>query len=207
MVILGITGGIGSGKSVAAEFVRSRGAVIIDGDEVARALMGPGSPLLRKVAEAFGDEVIRPDGSLDRRRLSGMVFGNPEAVARLNALAHPPIMAEIARRLREMADACETRVVCVVAPLLLEVGGRHMVQRLLVMWAEVDERVRRVMARDGVSEGEVRQRIAAQMPAEEQLAGADWVIDTGAGMEATRRQLEQIWGQLVPHGNCAGAAR
>jgi dephospho-CoA kinase len=207
MVILGITGGIGSGKSVAAEFFRSRGAAIIDADEVARALMGPGSPLLRKVAAAFGSEAIRPDGSLDRRKLSGMVFGNPDAVARLNALAHPPIMAEIGRRLRQMADACDVQVVCVVAPLLLEAGGRRTVQRLLVMWADVDERVRRVMARDGLSEGEVRQRIAAQMPAEEQRAGADWVIDTGDGIEATRRQLERIWDQLVPHEDCASAAR
>ncbi len=207
MVILGITGGIGSGKSVAAEFFRGRGAAIIDADEVARALMGPGSPLLREVAAAFGGEVIRPDGSLDRKRLSGMVFGDPEAVARLNALTHPPIMAEIRERLRNMAEACEAQVVCIVAPLLLEAGGRCMVQRLLVMWADVDERVRRVMVRDGLSEAEVRQRIAAQMSADEQRTDADWVIDTGDGMEAARYQLQMIWDQLEPHEGYPSAAR
>jgi dephospho-CoA kinase len=207
MVIVGITGGIGSGKTVAAEFFRSRGAAIIDADEVARALMGPGSPLLREVAAAFGDTVTRPDGSLDRKAVSRMVFGKAEAVARLNALTHPPIMAEIGQRLRDMADTCEAQVVCVVAPLLLEAGGRCMVQRLLVMWAEVDERVRRVMLRDGLSEDEVRQRIAAQMPAEQQRIGADWVIDTGDSMEATRRQLGHVWDQLTAGKSCTRTGR
>lgn len=94
MLVLGITGGIGSGKSLASEFFRSRGASILDADAVARELMGPGSAVLREVAAAFGPEVLRPDGSLDRRKLSDLVFGDPQAVARLNALTHPPIMAE-----------------------------------------------------------------------------------------------------------------
>jgi len=203
MVILGITGGIGSGKSVAAELFRSRGAAIIDADEVARALMSRGSPLLRTVVAAFGENVLQPDGSLERRRLSQKVFRNPEAVAALNALTHPPIMAEIERRLGELASGGRTCVACVVAPLLLEAGGRSAVQRLLVMWADEDERVRRVMARDGLSETEVRERIAAQMPAGEQVREADWVIDTMAGMAATRRQLQEIWEQLVAQAGCA----
>jgi dephospho-CoA kinase len=196
MVTLGITGGIGSGKSVAAESLRSRGAAVIDGDEVARDLMGPGSPLLGEVATAFGREVLRPDGSLDRRKLSRMVFGNLEAVARLNAITHPPIMAEIRKRVERLRSEGGAGITCVVAPLLLEVGGRSLVDRLVVVWASEDERVRRVMARDGLSESEVRQRIAAQMPADEQLSQADWVVDTTQGLEAAQRQLDRIWEEV-----------
>ena len=134
-----------------------------------------------------------------------MVFGSPQAISRLNALTHPAIMAEIERRLRELATEGRTRVACVVAPLLLEAGGWRTIQRLLVMWADEDERVRRVMARDGLSEAEVRQRIAAQMPADEQTRRADWVVDTEAGLEATRRQLEAIWEQLVKQADWASA--
>ncbi len=207
MVTLGITGGIGSGKSVAAEFLRSRGAAVIDADEVARDLMGPGSPLLGEVATAFGREVLRPDGSLDRRKLSGMVFGDPEAVARLNALTHPPIMAEVRKRLERLRSEGGTDIACVVAPLLLEVGGRSLVDRLVVVWASEDERVRRVVARDGLSESEVRQRIAAQMPTDAQLPQADWVVDTTQGLEAAKRQLDRIWEEVKKAAGCLAADR
>lgn len=196
MLVLGITGGIGSGKSLASEFFRSRGASILDADAVARELMGPGSAVLWEVAAAFGPEVLRPDGSLDRRKLSDLVFGDPQAVARLNALTHPPIMAEIQRRLQELAREGGTAVACVVAPLLLEAGGRKLVDRLLVMVANEEERVRRVMARDGLSESEVRRRMAAQLSPGEQVKGADWVVDTTAGRAAALRELERIWLEL-----------
>jgi dephospho-CoA kinase len=197
MVILGITGGIGSGKSLAAEFFRSRGAAVVDADQVARDLMAPGLSLLVEVAAAFGREVLFPDGSLDRRKLSRMVFGKPEAVAKLNALTHPPIMAEVQRRIQRLGGEGNVSVVCVVAPLLLEAGGRGLVDRLLVIWADEAERVRRVMARDGLSESEVRQRMAAQMPVGEQLRAGDWVVDTTAGREPAIHRLDEIWRQLV----------
>jgi len=196
MLVIGITGGIGSGKSVATAFFRSQGAAIIDADEVAREVTQPGSPVLREIAAAFGPEALRPDGSLDRPKLAGMVFGDQQALAKLNALTHPSIMAGIERRLRQLGERGGTAVACVVAPLLLEAGGRRMVDRVLVMTAEESERVRRVMARDGLSEPEVRARMAAQMPPAAQLREADWVVDTTRGIEAARRQLECIWAGL-----------
>jgi len=196
MLVVGITGGIGSGKGLAAEFFQRRGAVVIDADVVARELMQPGSPVLAAIARAFGEEVLRADGGLDRRRLSQAVFGQPEAVARLNSLTHPPIMAEVGRRLDDLRREGKVGVVCVVAPLLLEAGGRGVVDRVLVIAAEEEERVRRVMVRDGLSAEEVRQRMAAQMPPEEQRRAADWVVDTTSGRSAARRQLEAIWREL-----------
>jgi len=197
MVVLGVTGGIGSGKSLAAEFFRSQGAAVIDADEVAREVMGPGSPVLAAVVAQFGREILQADGSLDRRTLSRRVFGDLQAVATLNALTHPHIMAEIERRLCHLARDKATQVACVVAPLLLEAGGRRMVDRMVVLWAREEERVRRVIARDGLSEAEVRQRMAVQMSAEEQVREADWVVDTSEGAEAARRQLQRIWEEVA----------
>lgn len=195
MVVLGITGGIGAGKGLATEFFRTRGAVIIDADQVSRELTGPGSPLVAQIASVFGAEYARPDGSLDRARLGRRVFGDRAALARLNEIMHPPILAEVERRL-EAARRAGAQVVCVVAPLLLEAGARGLVDRLLVVTAQEGERVRRVRERDGLSEAEVRERMAAQMLTGEQRRQADWVVDTTESREAARRQLEQVWAEL-----------
>ena len=197
MVIVGITGGIGSGKGLATGFFRTRGAAVVDADVVAREVVQPGSPLLHQIAAAFGRDTLQPDGSLDRSRLAEAAFASPEAVAKLNAIVHPPVLAEIGRRLQRLARQGKTQVACVVAPLLLEAGARRTVDRLLVMRAEEGERVRRVMARDGLTESEVRRRMAAQMPPDVQAQEADWVVDTTAGKGKALAQLERIWAELT----------
>jgi dephospho-CoA kinase len=196
MLILGITGGIGSGKGLATEFFRTRGAAIVDADEVARELMAPGSDLLADVATAFGRDIVLPDGSLDRRRLAQAVFSDPGAVARLNAITHPPIRAAIERQIARVAEEGTAQIVCIVAPLLLEAGYRSMADRVLVMVADEQERVRRVTVRDGLTEDQVRRRMAVQMPACEQARQADWVIDTTQGTEAAAEALEAVWQEL-----------
>jgi len=196
MLVLGITGGIGTGKGLATEFFRSRGAAIIDADEIARRLMQPGSALLAKTAIAFGAQILRPDGSLDRRRLAEAVFGDPQAVATLNAITHAPIKTEIERQITRLAEEGKTNIACLVGPLLLEAGCRQMVDRLLVLRADERERICRVMARDGLTEQEVRDRMAVQMSPSEQAQQADWVVDTTQGPESTTRQLEAIWQEL-----------
>jgi len=196
MLVLGVTGGIGSGKGLATEFFRARGAAILDADQIARQLMAAGSGLLAELAAVFGREIVRPDGSLDRRKLAEAVFGNPMAVARLNALSHPPIKAEILRQIARLAEGGRTPIVCVVAPLLLEAGYRGMVDRVLVVVADEQERIRRVMARDGLTEEQVRQRMAVQMPPSEQIRQADWVLDTSYGPDAAAERLEMIWREL-----------
>ena len=198
MVIVGITGGIGSGKGLATEFFRSRGAVIIDADEIAHELTRPKLPVLADIADAFGQGIVREDGSLDRGQLARLVFGDPQALARLNAITHPAIRSEIERRLARCTEEKRTHVVCIVAPLLLEAGYRESVDRLLVVVADEEERVGRVMARNGLTEEEVKKRMAAQMPPAEQTSEADWVVDTTRGQEDACRQLEGIWAELNP---------
>jgi dephospho-CoA kinase len=196
MIVVGITGGIGSGKGLAADFFRGRGAAIIDADEIAREMVAPGSTVLAELAAAFGPQVVQADGALDRRKLASRVFGRPEAVARLNAITHPAVLREIDQRLAARRREKNVRVVCVVAPLLLEVGYQRTVDRVLVMVAEEEERVRRVMARDGVSREEVQGRMHAQMAPEAQRGLADWVVDNTGSPEATQRQLEAIWSEF-----------
>lgn len=172
--------------------------MIIDADEVARELTRSGTPLVERIKAEFGSEFVRADGSLDRRRLARAVFGDPAATARLNAITHPPILAAVDEKIAELKAEGNARLVCLVAPLLLEVGearGRR-VDRVLVMMAEEEERVRRVVERDGLTAQEVRERMAAQMPAEEQRRRADWVVDTTGGREIARRQLDAIWSEL-----------
>ncbi|MCJ7751211.1 MAG: dephospho-CoA kinase, partial [Armatimonadetes bacterium] len=199
VLVVGITGGIGSGKGLATEFFRRHGAAVIDADEVARELTRPGAPLTHRIASEFGPEFLREDGSLDRGKLAGAVFDDPQALARLNAITHPPIMDTIDRELSRIAAEGETGIVCLVAPLLLEVeyGRGEKVDRVLVMVADEEERIRRVMARDGLTAEEVKQRIRAQMPVAEQRRRADWVVDTAGGKEQALRQLESVWRELT----------
>lgn len=199
MVVVGITGGIGSGKGLATEFCRSRGAVVIDADEVARELTRAGKPLVEEIAAEFGREFLCEDGSLDRRKLARSVFRDAEAAARLNRITRPPIVAAIEKEIERLAAEGRTKVACIVAPLLLEAGYERgkQVDRVLVMVAEEGERVRRVMERDGLTEDEVRLRMTAQMAAEEQRRRADWVVDTTAGKKQALSQLERIWEELA----------
>jgi dephospho-CoA kinase len=187
--LLGLTGGIGSGKSAVADMLASQGAAIIDADVVSRELCGPGSPLLAALADAFGAEVVAPDGTLDRPLLSSRVFGNPEAVARLNELTHPPIMAEMQRR----AAGASAPVVVLVVPLLVEAGAARMMDEIWVVEAPLEVRLQRVAARDGVSEQQARARMAAQAGDAERRAVADLVIDNAGDREATRAQVLAAW--------------
>jgi dephospho-CoA kinase len=198
MLVLGITGGIGSGKGLATEFFRSHGAAVVDADEVARELTRPGTELAALIAAEFGSEFVLESGELNRRKLAASVFRDPEATARLNEITHPPIMAAVERRLAEAAAEGRTPIACVVAPLLLEAGwgrGRG-VDRVLLMVAEDGERVRRVAARDGLKPEEVKRRMERQMPVEEQRRHADWIVDTTGEKAAVLRQLEVVWEEL-----------
>jgi dephospho-CoA kinase len=198
MLVLGITGGIGSGKGVATEFFRSRGAAIVDADEVAGELTKPGAALTARIISEFGCEFALDSGGLDRRRLAARVFRDARATGRLNKITHPPIMSAVAAKLAELQTEGRTSIACVVAPLLLEAGwarGRG-VDRVLLMVADDEERVRRVVARDGLSAAEVRLRMAQQMPAEKQRRQADWVVDTTADRAEVLRQLASVWEEL-----------
>jgi dephospho-CoA kinase len=206
--IVGLSGGIGSGKSTVARLLAALGATVIDADAIVHELQAPGSPLLAEIAAAFGPGVIAADGSLDRARLAAIVFRDPEARARLGAIVHPPVGAEIARRVA-LARSRGAAVVVLDIPLLFEGRARRTgtAARLdydatVLVWVPEETQLERQMARDGCSREEALRRIRAQMPLEEKKALADFVIDNSGTPEETERQVRALWETLK-----RGAAR
>lgn len=192
---IGLTGGVASGKSTVASALRALGAAVIDADVLAREVVHPGGPAYRDVVDAFGRSVVAADGTLDRAALAARIFSDPDARQRLNTLTHPHIrrrMADEAARLTEAADAS---VIVFDIPLLLDTtDGRDLdLDGIIVVYADADIRVRRLVARNRLSEEEARRRLAAQVPLEEKKARATWVIDNSGAPEETRAQVERLW--------------
>jgi dephospho-CoA kinase len=188
-LLVGLTGGIGSGKSAAADLFAELGAAVVDTDVIAHRLTVPGGAAMPRIREAFGDGVIAPDGALDRAAMRKRVFADAAAKARLEAILHPLIRAEADRL---CAEARAPYVVLVV-PLLVESGGyRSRVQRVAVVDCSERIQVERVMRRSGLSEEEARAIMAAQATREQRLAAADDVIDNGGDLAALRAQVERL---------------
>ena len=183
-LILGVTGGIASGKSLVVETFRALGALVVSADELAREAVRPGSETLHRLVGQFGREILLADGTLDRKGLAERVFADARARAALNRITHPAIAALAEQRLRELARHGGGLVVY-EAPLLFEAGAEKRVDAVLVV--RIDERLQleRLMRRDGLTEGQARARIAAQMPQTEKVARADYVIDNSGSPEAT----------------------
>lgn len=192
MLVIGLTGGIACGKSTVAEMLRALGARVVDADEVARQVMTPGSPVLARVVERFGREILKPDGTLDRRRLGGLVFGDRQAREDLNRLTHPAILDAIRRRLEEARrEGVETLVID--APLLLEAGMEDWVDEVWVVACSREQQIDRLRRRDGFALAEAEARLAAQMPLEQKLRRAHRVIRNEGSLEETRRQVLACW--------------
>lgn len=185
---VGLTGGIGSGKSAAAECFAALGVGIVDADIVAREVVAPGQPALQQIAAHFGDQVIAADGSLQRRVLREIVFADPEQRRWLEQLTHPLIAQSIQRQLA----ASTGPYALLVSPLLLETTQRELVQRVLVIDAPETLQVARTVARDQAQPEQVRQIMAAQMPREQRLAHADDVIVNQGDLEQLRQQVVQL---------------
>ena len=198
MFVLGLTGGIGSGKGRVAELLRQRGAVVVDADAIARELVQPGQPLLAELVGGFGPGILRSDGALDREGLARLVFADPQAREQLDRITHPPILRAIRARLEELrGGARPPELVVAVMPLLFEAGAQDLVDKVLVVYADPEERVRRIVQRDGLSAEEARVRIEAQMPADEQLRRADFTLDTTGSFEDTDRRFARLWPRLL----------
>lgn len=198
MKVIALTGGIGSGKSRVARLLGELGAAVISADEIAREVTAPGTPAHRAVVEAFGPEVLLADGSLDRRALAARVFADEEARRRLEAITHPEIRREMARRLEALRSGSPPPPAAVLEiPLLFETGRQHEFDEVWVVWAPREARISRVMARDGVRREDVEARMRAQLPLEEKVKLADVVIDNGGGWEETVRQVRDAWRRRV----------
>jgi dephospho-CoA kinase len=197
MLQVGLTGSIASGKSHASSVFAELGAYIIDADLIAHQLCVPGTPTFAKVVEAFGNGVLAPDGTIDRKILGEIIFHNTEKRHLLNSLVHPEVRAEVMRRMFELEKQGFQGIVIVDAALIVESGFHKMQDRLIVVVCEPALQLTRVMNRCGISAEEARVRIAAQLPAEEKVKLADYVIDTSGTYSNTREQIERIHRELV----------
>jgi dephospho-CoA kinase len=190
MIVVALTGGIGSGKSTVSQRLAARGAVIVDADAIVRDLQRAGSPLLARLAERFGAQIVGADGELDRPGLAAIAFRDDKALADLNDLVHPAVRAEIASRIA--AEAGTDHVVVVDTPLL-EVKPESGFAAVIVVDAPVDVAVARLVARRGMDEADARARIAKQIGREERLAKADRVIDNSGDLNVLDEQVEELW--------------
>jgi dephospho-CoA kinase len=196
MRLIGVTGGIATGKSTVDAMLAAHGAAIIDADELAREVVLPGEPALAEVAQRFGAEMLRPDGTLDRARLGAIVFADPDARRDLERITHPRI-AELTQERIAQALAGPAPVVAVDIPLLFENGREALFEGVLLVYAPQDVQVRRMRERNGLDTAAAAQRLAAQMPIDEKRARATWVIDNSGDRETTARAVEAWWEATV----------
>jgi dephospho-CoA kinase len=196
MPLVALTGGIASGKSTIARRLAEHGAEIVDADQVVRDVQEPGSPVLSAIAAEFGGDVIRADGSLDRARLGARVFGDPDAVQRLNAIVHPAVRRESQRRFAQAFAADPGRVVVYDVPLLAEARLDDPWDLIVVAHAPVEVRRRRLIDLRGLSETDADARISSQVPDADRLRLADAVIDTALSIDDTLAQTDRLWDDL-----------
>jgi dephospho-CoA kinase len=192
--LIGLTGNIGSGKSTVARMFAARGVPIIDADALTRELQAPGQPAYVDIAAAW-PEAIAPDGQLDRRRLADIVFSQPAALKRLEAIMHPRIQTLSRQRTDAFAEAGHP-LVLYEASLLVESGRDRELDGLIVVTASAATRIARVVARDGVREDDVRARMRAQLPQEDKVRRANHVIDNDGDLAATEAQVERVLSEL-----------
>jgi dephospho-CoA kinase len=193
---VGLTGGIGSGKSEVARRLAEHGAVLIDADVAARRVVEPGSPGLAQVAAAFGDEVLHPDGSLNRERLGEIVFADPGLRAKLNAIVHPLVRQWMEKAERAAVQADSNAIVVHDVPLLAESRGKAGFDAVIVVDVPPDLQLERLVSQRGMAADQARARIAAQASREQRLAVADIVIDNSGSLDDLDRRVAEVWADL-----------
>jgi dephospho-CoA kinase len=198
MLRVGLTGGIGSGKSEVSRRLVARGAVLIDADVAARQVVVPGSPGLKRIAAAFGDDVLHADGSLDRERLGAIVFGDPGLRAKLNAIVHPLVRHWMlaAERTAVQAAGPPGPVIVHDVPLLAESRGKGGFDLVIVVDVPPERQVERLVSMRGMTPEQARARIAAQASREQRLAVADVVIDNSGNLDDLDRRVGEVWNDL-----------
>ncbi|RII26442.1 MAG: dephospho-CoA kinase [Geobacter sp.] len=196
MRVIGLTGGIASGKSTAAKILAELGAAVIDADQLARDVVRPGEPAHRAIVAAFGTSVLNDDGTINRAALGNLVFADAAARSRLEAITHPAIALRAKELLTELRRR-KTPLAIYMAPLLIEAGIIDRVDEIWVVYVDRETQLRRLMLRDGLSETGALQRIASQMPMEEKRERAQVVIDNRGTEEEMVRQIREIWERKI----------
>lgn len=196
MLRVGLTGSIGVGKSFVTSVFAELGCRVLDADQTAREVVAAGSPGLRAVAEAFGTEILQADGTLDRARLGAIVFADEEKRLLLNSILHPFIIAAQDEQLRKWETEDAGGISVVDAALMIESGGYKRFDKLVVVHCRPEIQLERLMARNAISREEAARRISAQMPQEEKMRYADFLIDSSHGFDDTRRRTLEVYEQL-----------
>ncbi|HEV8383750.1 MAG TPA: dephospho-CoA kinase [Candidatus Acidoferrales bacterium] len=195
MLRVGLTGGIACGKSTVAAMMRELGCYIIEADPLAHKLIEPGRPAFQEVIRAFGIDVLRPDGFVDRKKLGAIVFADIDKLLRLNAIVHPRVLKELEILFSDFAAANPRGIAVVEAALLIEAGYVKHLDKLIVAWCTPEQQMERLLAR-GMTREQIEQRVAAQMPMEEKRRRADEVVDCSVTLEETRKQVECLVARL-----------
>ncbi len=195
-IVVGLTGNMASGKSTVATILKELGAYIIDADAIGHQIIGKGQPAWHDIVEEFGKEVLLADGSVNRKRLGEIVFSDREKLKRLNAITHPRIREEIERRIELIKKSSPRAIIVVDAALLIEVGSHRKVDVVVVVTARKEQLIKRAMEKFSLTEGEAEKRLGAQMPQEEKLKYADFVIDNSGSLEKTAEAVRGLYEEL-----------
>lgn len=195
---IGLTGGIGSGKSTVAQMLAERGAVIIDADAISRELMEPGSDVLNETVRSFGSAILTADGRLDRAALASVIFENEAKRKELNSIVHPAVRSEAERQAATaQADPGFSGVLIEDIPLLVETGQAQRFDGVVVVETALAERLRRLVDQRGMNRADALARIQAQASDQERREIATWLVDNSHSLEETRRQVETVYGQIL----------
>lgn len=196
MHLIGLTGGIATGKSTVAAELGGHGATVIDADVLAREVVEPGQPALEEIAARFGREVITDDGRVDRARLGSIVFADPEARRDLERITHPRVRDLMQQRIAA-ALAADADLIVAEVPLLFETKSEALYEGVMLAYAPPGVQLERLMARDGIDEASARLRLSAQIPIDDKRTRATWVIDNSGSVDETREQVTQWWDALL----------
>jgi len=195
-LIVGVTGGIASGKSTVSRMLEETGVPAVDFDALARQVVEPGQPALKEIVGLFGEKVLRGDGRLDRKKLAGIVFADERKRKALENITHPRIVEAFLNRASGIAAREPYAIIQAVVPLLFEVNLQHLVHKVLLVYIPREMQIDRLMKRDGISREAAENILKAQLPIDEKLGYADFVIHNEGTLEETRRQVEQVWEEL-----------
>jgi len=196
MLIMGLTGGIASGKSSAGKIIEKLGGIIVDSDALARKVVMPGEPALVKIVERFGSGVLGEGGALDREGLRDIVFSDDTALSDLNAIVHPAVYREIARAMEEYRRNPNDKILFIDIPLLYESGGEAIVDAVVVVYVDRETQIQRLIARDGFSREEAENRIDKQMSLDEKRDRADFVIDNRGTFDDLERETRRVFREI-----------
>ncbi|NLW91727.1 MAG: dephospho-CoA kinase [Syntrophomonadaceae bacterium] len=197
MYIIGLTGGIASGKSTVSRTLAKLGARIIDTDEISHQIIEPGQPAWHDIVEYFGNEVVNPDNSINRVKLGAIVFNDPDSLKKLNSFTHPRVMDRLRADLKAIEDEQANAIVFMEVPLLYETHMEKLCREVWVVWVDSETQIIRLMARDAIDREYALRRIASQMPLEEKAARADRIIDNSGSVEETIEITTRIFNEIL----------